>query len=93
MSTLAQRISETPMAPYIDVMKSMTVSDMNVVVDFLNEAIRESEEAKRKADDEFLARKMAEISISPETHELFEWLRLTPEEAADERTRYILGER
>jgi hypothetical protein len=93
MSTLAQRISETPMAPYIDVMKSMTVSDMNVVVDFLNEAIRESEEAKRKADDEFLARKMAEINISPETHELFEWLRLTPEEAADERTRYILGER
>ena len=81
MSTLAQRISETPMAPYIDVMKSMTVSDMNVVVDFLNEAIRESEEAKRKADDEFLARKMAEINISPETHELFEWLRLTPEEA------------
>jgi len=81
------------MAPYIDVMKSMTVSDMNVVVDFLNEAIRESEEAKRKADDEFLARKMAEINISPETHELFEWLRLTPEEAADERTRYILGER
>jgi len=93
MSTSAQRISETPMAPYIDVMKSMTVSDMNVVVDFLNEAIRESEEAKRKADDEFLARKMAEINISPETHELFEWLRLTPEEAADERTRYILGER
>jgi hypothetical protein len=93
MSTLAQRISETPMTPYIDVMKSMTVSDMNVVVDFLNEAIRESEEAKRKADDEFLARKMAEINISPETHELFEWLRLTPEEAADERTRYILGER
>lgn len=93
MSTLAQRISETPMAPYIDVMKSMTVSDMNVVVDFLNEAIRESEEAKRKADDEFLARKMAEINISPETHELFEWLRLSPEEAADERTRYILGER
>lgn len=93
MSTLAQRISETPMAPYIDVMKSMTVNDMNVVVDFLNEAIRESEEAKRKADDEFLARKMAEINISPETHELFEWLRLTPEEAADERTRYILGER
>jgi len=34
MSTLAQRILETPMAPYIDVMKSMTVSDMNVVVDF-----------------------------------------------------------
>ena len=93
MSTLAQRISETPMAPYIDVMKSMTVSDMNVVVDFLNEAIRESEEAKRKADDEFLARKMAEINISPETNELFERLRLTPEEAADERTRYILGER
>ena len=86
MTVATKRVQATPMAPYIDVMRSMNVSDMNAVVDFLHEA-------KRKADDEFLARKMAEINISPETHDLFERLRLTPEEAADERTRYILGER
>ena len=45
----------------------------------------------RKAEDEFLAKKMAEIEISPEINELFDALRLTPEEAADERTRWILG--
>jgi len=93
MTIATKRVQATPMAPYIDVMRSMNVSDMNAVVDFLNEAIQEGEEAKRKADDEFLARKMAEIKISPETHKLFDMLRLTPEEAADERTRYILGER
>ena len=93
MTVATKRVQATPMAPYIDVMRSMNVSDMNAVVDFLHEAIQEAEEAKRKADDEFLARKMAGINISPETHDLFERLRLTPEEAADERTRYILGER
>lgn len=43
------------------------------------------------AEEEFLAKKMAEIEISPEIDELFDALRLTPEEAADERTRWILG--
>ena len=91
MTVATQRVQATPMAPYIDVMRSMNVSDMNAVVDFLYEAMREAEEAKRKADDEFLAKKMAEINIDPETHDLMERLRLTPEEAADERTRWILG--
>ena len=91
MTTLAHRVSETPMAPYMGIMRGMNINDINAVIEFLKETVREAEEAKRKAEDEFLAKKMAEIEISPEVDELFDALRLTPEEAADERTRWILG--
>ena len=79
------------MAPYMGIMRGMNINDINVVIEFLKETVREAEESKRKADDEFLAKKMAEIEISPEVNELFDALRLTPEEATDERTRWILG--
>lgn len=91
MTTLAHRVSETPMAPYMGIMRGMNINDINAVIEFLKETVREAEESRRKADDEFLAKKMAEIEISPEVDELFDALRLTPEEAADERTRWILG--
>ncbi|MBO7628553.1 MAG: hypothetical protein J6S87_01215 [Bacteroidales bacterium] len=91
MTTLAHRVSETPMAPYLGIMRGMNINDINAVIEFLKETVREAEESRRKADDEFLAKKMAEIEISPEVIELFDALRLTPEEAADERTRWILG--
>ena len=61
------------------------------VVEYMNDAIRKAEESKRKAEDEYLAKKMAEVNIDPDIHDLVERLRLTPEEAADERTRWILG--
>ena len=93
MTTAAKRVLSTPMAPYMGLMREMKVNDMYFVIEFLKEAIREAEEANRKAEDDFLSQKMAEINVSPETHELVEWLRLTPDEATDERTRYILGER
>ena len=79
------------MAPYMDVMRSLDVNDMHLVVEFMNETIREAEEAKRRADDDFLAKKMAEIEISPRIAKLIEDTRLTAEQAKDERTRYILG--
>jgi hypothetical protein len=79
------------MAPYVGVMKSMNIDDMHIVVEFMMNALREAEEAKRKAEDEYLAKKMAEIKIDPEVDELFDALQLTPEETSDERTRWILG--
>ena len=91
MTATARRLQSTPMAPYMDVMRSLDVNDMHLVVEFMNETIREAEEAKRRADDEFLAKKMAEIEISPRIAKLIEDTRLTAEEAKDERTRYILG--
>lgn len=91
MTATARKLQSTPMAPYMDVMRSLDVNDMHLVVEFMNETIREAEEAKRKADDDFLAKKMAEIEISPRIAKLIEDTRLTEEEAKDERTRYILG--
>ena len=91
MTATARRLQSTPMAPYMDVMRSLDVNDMHLVVEFMNETIREAEEAKRRADDDFLAKKMAEIEISPRIAKLIEDTRLTAEEANDERTRYILG--
>jgi len=91
MTAAARTIQASPMAPILDMVKGVDVDVMHAVVEYMNEAIREAEEAKRKAEDEFLAKKMAEIEISPEINELFDALRLTPEEAADERTRWILG--
>ncbi len=91
MTATARKLQSTPMAPYMDVMRSLDVNDMHLVVEFMNETIREAEEAKRRADDDFLAKKMAEIEISPRIAKLIEDTRLTEEEAKDERTRYILG--
>lgn len=91
MTTAARRIKASPMAPIIDMVKGVDIEVMHAAVEYLNEAIREAEDAKHKAEDEFLSRKMAENKISPEIDELVDWLRLTPEEAADERTRWILG--
>ena len=91
MTIAAKTIQASPLAPYMGLMRSVDISVKQAVVDFMIESIREAEETKRKAEDDFLAKKMAEIEISPEIHELFEKLRLTPEEAQDERTRYILG--
>ena len=91
MTTATRKLQSTPMAPYMEIIKDMDLNDLHIVVEFLNEAIREAEEAKRKAEDEFLAKKMAEIEVSPRIKKLIEDTRLTPEEAEDERTRYILG--
>ncbi len=90
-TAITKKIQTTPMAPYIGVMKDMNLDDMYIVMEFLNEAISEAEEAKRKAEDEFLEKKMSEIKISPRVKKLIEDTRLTNEDAEDERTRYILG--
>ncbi len=91
MSTTTRTIHDTPMAPYAGLIKSMKPDDMQTVLMFLQDAINEAEEAKRKSEDEFLARKMSEIKISPRIKKLISQTRLSSDEAADERTRYILG--
>ena len=91
MTAAVKTLQSSPLAPYMDLMKSVDVSVMHAVVEYMNEAIGQAEEAKRKAEDEYLAKKMAEVKIDPDIEELFDCLRLTPEEAADERTRWILG--
>ena len=91
MTATVRTILASSMAPILEMTKGVDVEVMRAVVEYMNDAIREAEEAKRKTEDEFLAKKMAEISISPRIKKLIEQTRLSPREAEDERTRYILG--
>ena len=90
MTEFAQRISETPMAPYTDLLRSMQPKDMRIVVSFLQEALAEAEKPHKTAS-EIIREKHKNLTISPETKELIEGLSLSRDEMDDERTRYILG--
>lgn len=46
MTALARKISETPMAPYVDLLRNMKPQEMRIVVTFLQEAINEAESAE-----------------------------------------------
>ena len=95
MTALAQRITETPMAPYIGLMRGMSRHDIQIVVTFLNKVMEEAEEPKETASSESLvemARKKFNVPESPET----KWFRehpgnFTEEELSDEQTKYILS--
>ena len=52
MTTLAQRISETPMAPYAALLRSMTREQKRIVVTSLTESMEEPK-AKRQVPAEF----------------------------------------
>ncbi|MBR1881271.1 MAG: hypothetical protein IJ804_11095 [Prevotella sp.] len=47
MTALANKISETPMAPYADMLRSMKPQHMRIVIDFLLEAIAEAEQREK----------------------------------------------
>ncbi|MBQ6209316.1 MAG: hypothetical protein IJK42_06035 [Prevotella sp.] len=90
MTELAQRISETPMAPYVDLRRSMQPKDMRIVVSFLQETMAEAEKTPKTAS-EIIREKFKDLAISQETKDLVRGLSLSSEEIADERTQYILG--
>lgn len=52
MTTFAQRISETPMAPYAALLRSMTREQKQIVVTFITESMEEPK-AKRQVPAEF----------------------------------------
>jgi len=95
MTALAQRITDTPMAPYIGLMRGMSRHDIQIVVTFLNEVMNEAEEPKATDSSDSLvemARKKFNVPESPRT----KWFRENPvnfteEELSDERTKYILS--
>ena len=95
MTTLAQQVASTPMAPYIGLMRGMSRRDIQIVVTFLNKVMEEAEEKKTNACSDSLvemARKKFIVPESPET----KWFRehpvnFTEEELSDERTKYILS--
>lgn len=52
MTTLAQRISETPMAPYVALLRGMTREQKRIVVTYLTESMEEPK-SKRQVPAEF----------------------------------------
>ncbi|MBQ3753939.1 MAG: hypothetical protein II864_10415 [Prevotella sp.] len=52
MTTLAQRIKETPMAPYLGLLRGMTREQKQIVVTFITESMEETK-AKRQVPAEF----------------------------------------
>lgn len=92
MTALARRISETPMAPYADLLLSMKPQEMLIVVKFLQEAMADiSTETPKKSNAAIIREKFKDLKISKETNDLIDGLSLSEEEMNDERTRYILG--
>ena len=92
MTALARKILETPMAPYVELLRSMKPQDMRIVVTFLQEAIGEAEAPKsEKTAAEIIRQKFKNLTISEETNELVRGLPLSSNEMDDERTRHILG--
>ena len=93
MTVTAQRIKETPMAPYIGLMRGMSRRDIQIVVTFLNEVLEEAEESETvpMTNAEIIREKYKNLRISPRAKALVEGLSLSEEEVNDERTKYILG--
>ena len=56
MTTLAQRISETPMAPYVALLRGMTREQKQIVVTYLTESMEEP-----AADDAKTAQQKAHV--------------------------------
>ena len=91
MTALARKISETPMAPYVDLLRNMKPQDMRIVT-FLQEAIDEAETVKsEESAADKIRKKFKGLAISKETRELVSDLSLSSDEMNDERTKYILG--
>ena len=77
MTTLAQRISETPMAPYVALLRGMTREQKRIVVTYLTESMEEPK-TKRQVPAEF--KKLRGI------------VNITEEEMArDEHLAHIMG--
>ena len=90
MTALAQRIKETPLAPYMGLLDGMTREQKMIVVTFLTESMEEPTK-KAKTNAEIIREKFKDLKISPETKELVRGLSLSADEIDDERTKYILG--
>ena len=78
MTAVAQRIKETPLAPYLELLDGMTREQKMIVVTFLTESMKEpANEAKTNA--EIIREKFKDLKISPETKWMIPRLPVPPE--------------
>jgi hypothetical protein len=90
MTKLAQRISETPMAPYLGLLDGMTREQKQIVVTYITESMEESA-VEENSNADIVREKLKRLKISPEIARLRGCMKLTESEKEDERTQYILG--
>ena len=88
MTSLAQRIKDTPMAPYMALLRGMTREQKRIVVTFITESM---EEPEVKDNAEIIREKYKSLEISPELKRLRGCIKLTDEDLKDERIKYILN--
>jgi len=94
MTTLAQRITDTPMAPYMGLIRSMTREQKQIVVSFITESMREPKEVGSTEKLIEMVRKKFNVPESPtakwfrenarpmEWNKQEEWNKLTPGQKA-----------
>ncbi len=88
MTALAQRIVETPMAPFTALLRSLTREQKQVVVAFLTDTMDEPEV---KSNDAIIREKYKNLKVSPKLKRLRGCINLTDEDLKDERTQYLLN--
>ena len=88
MTALAQRITETPMAPYVGLIRGMSLEEKRVVVAFIVDSMEEQES---KEIAEIIREKYKNLRISPRVKALVDGLSLSKEGVDEERTKYMLG--
>lgn len=89
MTALAQRITETPMAPYVGLIRGMSLEEKRVVVAFIVDSMEEQEP---KDISEIIRKKYRRLQVSPELRRLRGCIKLTEEDLKDDRTQYILNQ-
>lgn len=93
MTTLAQRILETPLAPYMGLLDGMTREQKMIVVTYITESLEEpAKETEAKSNAEIIREKFKDMKVSPELKKLRGCIKLTEDELKDERTQYILNQ-
>ncbi|MBQ7462331.1 MAG: hypothetical protein IJS63_08770 [Bacteroidaceae bacterium] len=78
MTALAQRIKETPLAPYMGLLRGMTREQKQIVVTFLTESMEEPTK-KARTNAEIIREKFRDLKISPETKWMIPRLPVPPE--------------
>ena len=88
MTELAQKIKETPMAPYTDLLDALTREQKQIVVMYITESMAEQ---STKSNEEIIREKYKNLKVSPELKRLRGCIKLTEEDLKDERTQYIIN--
>lgn len=102
MTAVARRILDTPIAPYLSLLESMSPEDKQVLVTFLVDSLpgikiidtnTDGDTEMSSEDKAFLQEKLNEMTFSPRIERLFEKRREAAKtiDIEDERTRHILG--